>query len=1085
MIPPLFKGKYFMAFKPGFVNFMAGYASKAKLDASVLSEYSVLDTAFDYDSKISLGGGSNARSMGILVGKNGNLGTVIQYNGSQKMLGPKELPGLIESLSKKLTRLMASSSYTIQVYFSRNPDQSVNLVKDITRGARSVANAINLDLDTIFDEDERVLPNWLARENVYFVLWTDQMVLSQDEAKKSFDEESAKKKKNKILSKVLDFGLFDTQRPWFVSKRILDLHYSAVDGFVKDVNESISGVYNSSNDSSSFQILSAQDALKAIRRSIDPSSDISEWKPFLLFDRSDANWEKNNSVSSDKRLGRLLKEEGKNAPSTILAPRLDDQLFLEAGERVTSNICRIGGLYYSTYDMSLAPEETHDFSRLLSRMFGAQSKEFPWRVSFTFSGGERAGKALQGVFASMLKITTKNTNYNGNIISGLEDIGKLIKNNKPIANLRVAFTTWSPISEGLDKISEQGSAMARAVEGWGNVQVSDSSGDPVSSLMGTVLAIGKGGTAKIGSAPLEDVLMMLPWSRDSSPFKEGAILARTADGRPFPLEMASSQQTTFSEYIFGQPGSGKSVLLSLTNLGMCLSTRLLQNLDEDGLDLPIIRLIDIGFSAEGFYEVVKDALPKDKQHKIVYKSLSMTSDRLNPFDLPLGCRQPPPFLEGLITQLILQAATAPGATSLPAHMDELVTLLVQELYKKFSDKVSSGSRPKPYRRGVVEIDEGLERLGIEIPPTMPWYMVMDKLAFAGEIHLAHVAQRQAVPTLRDLATMDLKEVRQTFLNIRRLESGALLVDDLQVTLKTIVEKYPIISDVTNFNITDARISILDIQNVAGAGASADAVKQTSLMYMLAAIKQAGDFFVRPEMIIEYPKDYWFYHVPRIEKLFATPKRFMVDEAHRAGKSEAIQDLFDKFLREGRKFNILVTLASQRIDDINPKYFENISTVWVLSANNDAENIQKILKLSPTATEYVRSQLNGPSAKGAPFFIQMKMKTGVHEHYGYMTMGPQKIWAFSTTSEDVSLRNKLSVYLGPNEARKVLATLYPRGSAKDDISRRAADLAKEIAYQNNSSAENASKIIDQMVDECRAFHAAHLLKESGLTFTKPR
>lgn len=1069
-----------MSFKSGILNNLSSHLSY--FDCSDLSRYSNIETAYDYTPRGNTRIAVDKGKIGILVGKNGDIGSVIQYAGSRQMLGIHEIPALAERMANKLVRIMNNDAFKIQLYFSRNPDQSKNLIKEIIKASRTVANKMKLNLNAIFDEDEKVMPGFIAREDVFFVIWTTKSAMSSSEYSKVAKEEIEKTHKNKILRKLIEFGSIDVQKPWLSAKKMLEIHYSAVDGFVKDANESISNIYTSDrNSDSSFRILMADESLCAIRRSIDPSNEISSWKPYLQFDEHDGNWDKNNGVMKNRRIGRNLRTDTDFTNQVIFAPHMDGQLFLESGQRISSNICQIGQLYYATQDMSLAPEKTEPFVRLLSRMVSGE--EFPWRMSFQFFGGQRPGQMMQSLFSGMLRATTTN-GHNANIRAGLSYIKNLKEQNKPVANVRVSFTTWCHVSKGLEAIQEQSSAMARAVEGWGNIQVTDGAGDPVASTMSTVLGLGMGGTAKIGSMPLADVLTMLPFSRDSSPFETGSLLARTEDGRPLPLDFGSEKQNSFGEYIFGEPGSGKSVLMSLTNLGLILNTKQLQNVDASGLDLPIIRLIDVGFSQQGLYEIVKDALPENKKHLIVYKSLDMSRDRINPFDLPLGSRKPPEFLNSLIYQFILQLAMAPGEEKVPAHMDELVSALVRDIYRVFSDQSGSGASPKSYERGVVpEIDDALERLDLKISEGVAWYRVMDELAFKGEIHLAYLAQREAVPTLRDLSTYDMTEVERNFSGIQRAESGASLVDDLKVTLKAICEKYPIFSEKTNFDIADARIMILDIQKVVGATQSKDDIKQTSVMYMLAAIKMGGDFFTNVDSLHEYNPEYNFYHKPRIEKLYSTIKRFCLDEAHRAKGSVIIGSFIDKFFREGRKFNIIVTIASQRIDDIDKDTFENITTVWCLSSNNNPDKVANILHLSPTAKRYVAEKLTGPTSKGAPFLIQMKMKGGIHEHYGLVTMGPQKIWAFSTTAEDVLLRNKLSIEIGTDNAKKTLAALYPNGSVKKIVDIRAKERMNDMSNNQFEADEVPNKIIDEMVVECKKAYFMKLMELSGIDFSK--
>lgn len=1077
-----------MSFKAGLVNRF--YHHIEKFNRSDLGKYSNIETALDYLPWSGAKSAEDRNRTGILVGKDGSIGSVIKYNGSQKMLSDKELPVLVSKIETFLSKLMRNNAYTVQVYFSRNPKQSKNLIKEIVRPSRTVANAMSLNLDYIFEEDEAVLPEWIVREDVFFVIWTSHKVLAPAMRKKSKAEESEKKKKNAFFSTVFNFsedssgywgGEIDGQNPWLAEKRIMNLHFSAVDGFVKDGNGAIS---DSHVRDGVLSILGAEDALKAIRRSIDPSSEISSWKPFLQLDAHSMDWNRSSGIMKDRRHGRILRDDVELSNQIAFAPRMDSQLFLEGGRRIDGNFCQIGQLYYATFDMTVAPEKTEAFSRLINRMQGETGKEFPWRVSFSFFGGEQPYSGLKMIFAKMLSLSTQD-GHNNNIVEGLDYISSLRQQDRPVANLRISFTTWSPVSAGLQGIEEQASSLARAVEGWGNMQVSSNSGDPVGSTMGTVLGLGKRGTAQMGSAPLSDILMMLPFSRESSPFETGSLLARTEDGRPLPLESASSKQTSFGEYIFGEPGSGKSVFLAATNLATVLGSRMLKNRDESGLDLPIIRLIDIAFSSKGLYEIIHKALPKSMKHKIVYKSLSGERDSINPFDLPLGSRKPPKFNLSMLQQFIMQLVLAPGAKERPAHMDEVVSQAIDFIFRQFSDKEGSGSRPKSYQRGVLpEVDEALEKHGLKIGGGVSWYSVMDRLAFKGEIHLAHLAQREAVPTIRDLATCDLSELRRNFNNVKRGETDTRIVEDFQITLKAICDQYKMLVDKTNFDISDARIMILDVQNVIGRGKTEEDIKQTSIMYMLAAIKMGSDFFSDPKMIDEYNQDYAFYHKPRLEKLYSTPKVFCLDEVHRTkgreGTVTIMEEMIDNFLREGRKYNIIVRIASQRVDDIKKETFENISTVWALSSNNNPKKIRDFLNISETATDYISRKLTGPTKKGAPFLVQMKMKGGIHEHFGYLTMGPQKVWAFSTTPEDVMLREKLMDMIGVEEALKVLGVMYPGGSVKEIIETKVRQKAEQRFSEEED--DETRMMVDRMADECHDFYNRMLFEQSNVRFS---
>ena len=111
---------------------------------------------------------------------------------------------------------------------------------------------------------------------------------------------------------------------------------------------------------------------------------------------------------------------------------------------------------------------------------------------------------------------------------------------------------------------------------------------------------------------------------------------------------------------------------------------------------------------------------------------------------------------------------------------------------------------------------------------------------------------------------------------------------------------------------------------------------------------------------------------------------------------------------------------------------------------------------------LRTKLNGPGPRGAPFLAILNLKDGAHEHLLYNTLGPMELWSFSTTAEDAMIRNRLYTKIGPQEARRRLAKRYPGGSAKSEIERRTARLAEQGLVQ-----EEGSGVIDEIVNELAA------------------
>ena len=109
-------------------------------------------------------------------------------------------------------------------------------------------------------------------------------------------------------------------------------------------------------------------------------------------------------------------------------------------------------------------------------------------------------------------------------------------------------------------------------------------------------------------APLSGALYMLPLFRPSSPWKEGALLFRSPDGKILPYQPGSPMQTTWIDILYARPGSGKSVLSNAINLALCTAA--------GNTHLPYIGIIDIGPSSSGLISLLREALPENRRHEV-------------------------------------------------------------------------------------------------------------------------------------------------------------------------------------------------------------------------------------------------------------------------------------------------------------------------------------------------------------------------------------------------------------------------------------------------------------------------------------
>ncbi len=107
--------------------------------------------------------------------------------------------------------------------------------------------------------------------------------------------------------------------------------------------------------------------------------------------------------------------------------------------------------------------------------------------------------------------------------------------------------------------------------------------------------------------------------------------------------------------------------------------------------------------------------------------------------------------------------------------------------------------------------------------------------------------------------------------------------------------------------------MLDLEAVAPAG-SADADRQTDLMYFLGRHILARNFFLRPKYAEQVPELVREYHIKRFTEVYEATKRLDYDEYHRTKGRRFVRAQVERDRREGRKHGLQLGLSSQRMED---------------------------------------------------------------------------------------------------------------------------------------------------------------------------
>jgi intracellular multiplication protein IcmB len=945
--------------------------------------------------------------------EDGSLLTVVRVDGARQIIGDQEYQKILSDCVVKLGTRFDRPGHAIQIYFSRNPERIHEELKKLLRPNYVAARNVGLEIEDIFVERSKNLARYLAWEEIYFVLWTRPMVLSKSDFAREAERARSKKwvKADDAQYPYAGIEGLRTRHRSFISASVVSLHEMGIQAAEMEVH----------------------DALVAIRSNLLQVSGDSTWRAFLPGDPIP-----------------VRAPESKRDMSDILWPTLRQQLTMASARVINDHVVEMGKYVWGGVDMVLGPTDPLPFPAFLARMSEAEA---PFRMSFLLEGGGIQGMALQSFLSSVFAVTNAE---NKQVKDALEALSELARS-EPVVKMRLSFCTWAP-KDNMDLLEDRLSALTQAAESWGYCQVSHISGDPLEQVLSSALAIHCASTAPPAVAPLYEIMKLIPWQRASSPFEKGSILFRTPDGRVWPYQTGTNVTTTWFDLVFAQPGGGKSVLMNTLNLGTCLTAGVSQ--------LPFIAVIDIGPSSAGLISLLKDALPPNRRSEVTAFRLQMTTQfAINPFDTKLGMRYPQVTERSFLNELLTLICTPPGQAEPYDGIAQLSGMVVDEMFRWRDDK-SSNAEPRPYLPRIDQVvDDALRKHEIALPPSAYWWDVVDLLFEKGATYEAGIAQRYAMPTLGDsVAAARRPQIKNLLEETAIGSSSESVIHAFERMITSGVREFPILSSVTKFSLAENRICALDLADVCPAGDAASD-RQTAIMYMLARHALVTPWWINEEALAQMRPQYRAYHEKRLREFSETPKRLCYDEFHRTSKTKAVRAQIVRDVREGRKRGIQIILASQMLDDFDSDMVDLATGVWVLGtavSEGAVDNTQKTFGLSDTARWIIRHRLTGPKASGAPALLVLGTTEGKYEQHLINTLGPLELWAFSTTTEDVAIRNRLYTRLGAAQARRLLGANFPGGSARNELKRRIAELSDKGKAEEANVGAVTEKIVEELI-----------------------
>lgn len=978
-----------------------------------------------------------AQSLKTLVASDGSLLTVVRIDGIRSLTGTQTfIENIVMPLNTSFGTYLEKKGHTMQFMFSSDPEKTREVLAGMMAPNINTCERLELDLVQMFEERKDILPAWSGYEECYVALWTDQSVLSKSE-----------KKENRQIRKKAHAGVTapmrDAQDPYAANALLIERHNTFVASMEDELRKR----------EIILTPLNVQEATRVIRQSVDPEFTSDEWLPFL---------------PGDPIKPQVRKQFTKAEQWDIVWPKLSWQVTPRDATIIEDKYVRVGDKIYAPIYIDLVPKETREFSELFSSL---RSKGIPWRISYNLSGDGLSAVAAKGLFASILSFTSKDNKL---LSESINELRAAQNSGSTIIRLKISLCTWTDFSNK-DKLGKYLSELSSAVQNWGSSLVSDVTGDPVAGFISSTLGTTRKSIATTSAVPLDETIFMLPLKRPSSPWKSGGVIFRTPDGKLMPYQPGSSLQDTWISLIFAGPGSGKSVLMNALNLA--LATK------EGNEVLPNIGIIDIGPSSSGLISLLRDALPSSKRHLVSHYRIQNTEEYcINPFDTQLGCRFPTAEESAFLSNLLTLVVTDANNDIPPDGMIGLVNAVIKEMYIKCSD----GHRPKKYEQDVdIYVDEALKKCNVALDRKTSWWEVVDILFQNGYTKEAHSAQRYAVPILSDATEIAQEEKIKMIYENPQTHTTENIIQAFTRGVSEALDIYKVLSRPTKFDIGESRITAIDLDEVAKTGGPI-ADRQTAIMYMLARYVLAKNYKIIPETVNEMPypshiacpesvpvQKYKAYHLQRVAEMRDGIKRLCFDEFHRTSKSKVVREQVLVDMREGRKWNMDILLASQSLEDFDETMQEFTTSVFVMNGGND-DVIEKIGKVfgreDPAEQQVLRNgAVHGPRKGGGTFLAKFKTKNGRYTQLLSFTLGPVELWAFSTTAEEVNIRDRLYKSIGASQARKVLAAIYPSPSdAREEVINRKMKM-KNLHHDPTQEKNVYEGLINDILEKYKKYH----------------
>jgi intracellular multiplication protein IcmB len=965
-------------------------------------------------------------------------GTLVSFmlvRGTRTNMRELDVAKKAEKLATKMAAYMntgGGKAHSFGVYFLHDPHTADQVFKQKIAPLMATARRFGGDADMFMNDLKSRLVHGAAEEMTLFTVRTHQKSLRADQIK------PAQEQYQKMIVKIMASGRGVKNTPMALqapygqavlarSAVILQRHEGLVSTLLNDFNGREVGI--------SVMLLGVREAFERVRRFGDRELPYTpSWK------------------------ARVFGQDG-----SVLAPSPDNVVPtpLSLGMQVLTRkvvghidrnveISSVGSTWYGTAVMEVGPISPRKnpsqtvFSALMRTI---KSNNLPLCMSFEILPRGLDYNRLNQFFNSFLGNIGASNRQIRNAFKEMRDYQEANGTVDPIVGLRIAVTTWN---RNREKAEQALLELGLAMNGWGSIEASSETGAPDVARLAAIPEFMSGSPAPIVPAPLQDVMYMSPLMRPASEWEEGQLLFKTNDGVIYPVAIGSSKHQAYVQGIAAPSGSGKSFLMN--RIHACLG------FSPGAQKIPYITNIDVAPSGKGFQRIMRTILPKSMHHLIVYyKVLNERAYCVNPFDLQLGCERPTgPGRDFLIS--VLETAFDGLGEETPQFIDALIDMS----YATFDANATTARLWQP--SDSPEIAKELDAIGFHIPEgkDVTVYTVRDALFRAGRIEAARVAQRFAVPRMEDLTRiMNGDQMKMAYGTARF--GGEDFLDKAARMIENATRQFPVLASVTRKDLDNARVIVIDLQNVLG-GSSKAGKQFAGMMYLYARHLGAGNFFLDVDEIRAVcTPEYLDYQVARVREIQQTPKILTYDEWHNVRSVPGLVALNEKETRETRKYRVYLNFVTQYVTDFPDAILDGLTSLFVVGQQSMSQNKHTAEKLGLSDTDL--SILQDDLTTVGRLWAWFKLRSGPVTAVLNNSVGPLETWCYTTDDKDSPLRDELERLIGETEAVTLLAKQFPSGSAADVLDRRSRAMGDRSGTQTETvtsilAAELAAKFYER-------------------------